>query len=214
MNHHELPGHEAVGETTMKGRPPADSPDAEVISEMVCVCGPERLAASDRLREDARRILEAGTDQWRPPEVTDADLLTLRGRVPRSAKRPHRRNPHRPVVTRRGPPKPLGQPPEPADHHAANADPMRPSRRRNRPGDPDPRRHGHHEPRPRVAGPAPTKGRRLRATTRSAAGVGEHLPHLHASENPGELQHIRPRVLPSNRTHRPSSATLSSHHPK
>jgi acyl-CoA reductase-like NAD-dependent aldehyde dehydrogenase len=43
-----------------------------------CTCGVEpdaNVATADDLREAARRILEAGTDDWRPGKVNDRNFL-------------------------------------------------------------------------------------------------------------------------------------------
>ena len=50
----------------------------EYVDDFICICGAETdatVAAADQLREDARRILEAGADGWRPREVTDRNFL-------------------------------------------------------------------------------------------------------------------------------------------
>jgi hypothetical protein len=61
---------------TMQPLPPGDFPGCEVIGEMVCTCGDERLAEGNTLRVDARRILELGTSDFSPGAVTDSDFLT------------------------------------------------------------------------------------------------------------------------------------------
>jgi len=43
--------------------------ESEYVDDFTCTCGVEpdaTVAVADYLREDARRILEAGTDDWRP----------------------------------------------------------------------------------------------------------------------------------------------------
>ena len=52
--------------------------EPEYVDDFICTCGAEpdaTVAVADQLREDARRILEAGTDGWRPREVTDRNFL-------------------------------------------------------------------------------------------------------------------------------------------
>jgi len=52
--------------------------DPEYVDDFICTCGAESdatVAVADLLREDARRILGAGTDGWRPREVTDRNFL-------------------------------------------------------------------------------------------------------------------------------------------
>lgn len=52
--------------------------DTEYVDEFICTCGVEpgaNVAVADDLREDARRILEAGTDGWCPGRVTDRNFL-------------------------------------------------------------------------------------------------------------------------------------------
>lgn len=51
--------------------------EPEFFDDFICVCGPDaaKLAAADELRESARRILEAGTDDWCPGPVADRDFL-------------------------------------------------------------------------------------------------------------------------------------------
>jgi hypothetical protein len=52
--------------------------DPEYVDDFICTCGVESdatVAVADQLREDARRILEAGTDGWRPRKVTDRNFL-------------------------------------------------------------------------------------------------------------------------------------------
>jgi hypothetical protein len=51
--------------------------DPEYVDDFICTCGAESdatVGVADKLREDARRILEAGTDGWRPRN-TDRDFL-------------------------------------------------------------------------------------------------------------------------------------------
>jgi hypothetical protein len=48
----------------------------EYVDDFVCTCGEEKQAAADVLREEARRILEAGTDDWCPGPVADRDYLS------------------------------------------------------------------------------------------------------------------------------------------
>ena len=45
------------------------------VDDFVCTCGDDKKATADELREEARRILEAGTDDWCPGPVTDRDYL-------------------------------------------------------------------------------------------------------------------------------------------
>jgi hypothetical protein len=50
----------------------------EYVDDFICICGAESdatVAVADQLRDDARRILEAGTDGWRPGKVTDRNFL-------------------------------------------------------------------------------------------------------------------------------------------
>ena len=52
--------------------------DPEYVDESICTCGVEpdaNAAVADDLREAARRILEAGTDEWCPGKVTDRNFL-------------------------------------------------------------------------------------------------------------------------------------------
>lgn len=48
----------------------------EYVDDFVCTCGEDKRAAAEELREEARRILEAGTDEWCPGPVADRDYLT------------------------------------------------------------------------------------------------------------------------------------------
>jgi hypothetical protein len=47
----------------------------EYVDDFVRTCGNDKQAAADELREEARRILEAGTDDWCPRPVADRDYL-------------------------------------------------------------------------------------------------------------------------------------------
>jgi len=52
--------------------------DPEYVDDFICTCGAESdatVAVADQLREAARQILEAGTDDWRPRNVTDRNFL-------------------------------------------------------------------------------------------------------------------------------------------
>jgi hypothetical protein len=52
--------------------------EPEYVDDFICTCGVESdatVAVADHLREDARRILAAGTDGWCPGEVTDRNFV-------------------------------------------------------------------------------------------------------------------------------------------
>ena len=66
------------GAAPKRPRHTVEVPDPEYVDEFICTCGAEpdaTVAVADQLREDARRILAAGTDGWRPREVTDRNFL-------------------------------------------------------------------------------------------------------------------------------------------
>lgn len=48
----------------------------QYVDDFVCTCGDDKRAAADELREEARRILEAGTDDWCPGTVVDRDYVS------------------------------------------------------------------------------------------------------------------------------------------
>jgi hypothetical protein len=48
----------------------------EYVDDFVCTHGDDKQAVADQLREEARRILEAGTDEWCPGPVADRDYLS------------------------------------------------------------------------------------------------------------------------------------------
>jgi hypothetical protein len=54
----------------------AEADGIEYVDDFVCTCGDDKRAAADELREEARRILEAGTDDWCPGPVADRDYLS------------------------------------------------------------------------------------------------------------------------------------------
>lgn len=52
--------------------------EPEYVDDFICTCGVEpdaNEAVANHLRAAARRILEAGTDGWRPGKVTDSNFL-------------------------------------------------------------------------------------------------------------------------------------------
>jgi hypothetical protein len=54
----------------------AGADGVQYVDDFVCTCGDDKQAAADELREEARRILEAGTDDWCPGPVSDRDYLS------------------------------------------------------------------------------------------------------------------------------------------